>query len=97
MACVVMARSLQLASARFGRSSVFTGVRFRRIATCINLGEGGSQHIELLLPVLRVAIEPDGGVHQGLGGQAAAADTPGALLLNEPGSDQHLNVARYAL
>src|SRR5260370_26810 len=55
------------------------------------------QQVELLLPVLAVAIEPDGGVEDRAGVQAASADPPGSLLVDETGANQDLDMLRYRL
>lgn len=49
------------------------------------------------LPVLAVAVEPKRGVEDRPGIKPAPADPAGALLLDESGADQHLNVSRYSL
>ena len=55
------------------------------------------QCVELRLPVLAVAVEPQRGLEDRPGIEAAPADPAGALLLDEAGADQHLDMARHRL
>ena len=55
------------------------------------------ERVELRLPVLAVAIEPQRGVEDRSGVEPAAADPAGALLPDEAGADQDLDVARHRL
>src|SRR5689334_20182857 len=51
---------------------------------CIDVRERRREQIELLLPVLAVAVHPYGGIEQRSGVQTAAADAAAALLLDQP-------------
>jgi hypothetical protein len=55
------------------------------------------ERVELRLPVLAVAVEPQRGLEDRPGVEAAPADPAGALLFDETGPDQHLDVARHRL
>src|ERR1700739_1774070 len=55
----------------------------------IDISERGGQHIELLLPVLAVAVHPDRRIEHGTGIEAASADASGALLLGETRARQY--------
>ena len=59
--------------------------------------EPHGERVELRLPVFAVAVEPQRGLEDRPGVEAAPADPAGALLLDEAGPDQHLDVARYRL
>src|SRR5438067_1035431 len=61
------------------------------------LAEEIREQVELLLPVLAVAVHPDGRVEQGARVQAAPADASGALLLDEPRPHQYLDVTGHGL
>src|ERR1700736_1778410 len=63
----------------------------------VNLCESGRQHIELLLPILAISVKPHGRIEEGPHCEAAPADTAAALLLNQSGAHEHLNVTRDAL
>src|SRR5258706_3776425 len=62
-------------------------------AARVDLRQGCGQHIELLLPAFGIAIEPQRRVEQRAGAETAAADAAGALLLDQPGAHQHLDMA----
>src|SRR6516162_991499 len=68
-----------------------------RAAVPIDVAYGGGQQVELRLPILAVAVEPDRGVEDRPSGQATAADAPGPLLSHQPGAHQHLDVLRHRL
>src|SRR6266850_4525564 len=74
-------------------------LRTRRFSstTCVNLRQRRRQRGELLLPVFRVAIQPDGRFEQRPDFEAAAIDASAALLLHEARAHQHLNVPRDRL
>jgi len=55
------------------------------------------ERVELRLPVLAVAIEPDRGGKDRPGVEPAAADAAGALLRHETGAHEHLDVPRHGL
>ena len=55
------------------------------------------ERVELRLPILAVAVEPQRGLEDRPGVEPAPADPAGALLLDEAGPDQHLDVARHRL
>ena len=59
--------------------------------------EPHGERVELRLPVLAVAVEPQRGLEDRPGIEAAPADPAGALLLDEAGADQHLDMARHRL
>ena len=59
--------------------------------------EPHGERVELRLPVLAVAVEPQCGLEDRPGIEPAPADAAGALLLDEAGPDQHLDVARHRL
>jgi len=59
--------------------------------------EPGGKGVELRLPVFAVAIEPQRGLEDRAGFEPAAADPAGALLRDEAGPDQNLDVARHGL
>ena len=59
--------------------------------------EPHGEHVELRLPVLAVAVEPQRGLEDRPGIEPAPADPASALLLDEAGPDQHLDVARHGL
>jgi hypothetical protein len=59
--------------------------------------EPHGERVELGLPVLAIAVEPERGIEDRSGIEAAAADAPGALLFDQPGPDQDLDVARHRL
>jgi len=59
--------------------------------------EPGGKRVELRLPVFAVAVEPQRGLEDRAGFEPAAADPAGALLRDEAGADQNLNVARHGL
>ena len=59
--------------------------------------EPGGKGVELRLPVFAVAIEPQRGLEDRAGFEPAAADPAGALLRDEAGPDQDLDVARHGL
>jgi len=59
--------------------------------------EPHGERFELRLPVLAVAVEPQRGLEDRPGVEPAPADPAGALLLDEAGPDQHLDVARHRL
>src|SRR5271169_3757845 len=68
-----------------------------RGAPFVDLLESCCQHLELLLPILGIAIQPHGCIEERTHIEAASADTPAALLLYQSGSHQNLNVTRHAL
>jgi hypothetical protein len=55
------------------------------------------ERVELRLPILAVAVEPQRGLEDRPGVEPAPADPARALLLDEAGPDQHLDVARHRL
>jgi hypothetical protein len=59
--------------------------------------EPHGERVELRLPVLAVAVEPQRGLEDRPGIEPAPADPAGALLLDETGADQHLDVTRHRL
>jgi hypothetical protein len=59
--------------------------------------EPHGERVELRLPVLAVAVEPQRSLEDRPGIEPAPADPAGALLLDEAGPDQHLDVARHRL
>jgi len=59
--------------------------------------EPHGEHVELRLPVLAVAVEPQRGLEDRPGIEPAPADPASALLLDETGADQHLDVTRHRL
>jgi len=59
--------------------------------------EPGGERVELRLPIFAVAIEPQRGLEDRPGFEPAAADPAGALLRDEAGPDQDLDVARHGL
>jgi hypothetical protein len=59
--------------------------------------EPGGERVELRLPIFAVAIEPQRGLEDRPGFEPAAADPAGALLRDEAGPDQNLDVARHRL
>jgi hypothetical protein len=59
--------------------------------------EPHGKRVELRLPVLAVAVEPQRGLEDRPGIEPAPADAAGALLLDEASPDQHLDVARHRL
>jgi len=59
--------------------------------------EPGGKSVELRLPVFAVAVEPQRRLEDRAGFEPAAADPAGALLLDEAGPDQDLDVARHCL
>ena len=59
--------------------------------------EPRGERVELRLPVFAVAVEPQRSVEDRTGVEPAAANSAGALLLDEAGADQHLDVARHRL
>jgi len=59
--------------------------------------EPRGERIELRLPVFAVAVEPQGSLEDRPGIEPAPADPAGALLLDEAGADQDLDVARHRL
>src|SRR5262252_716602 len=63
----------------------------------VDFRERCREHVELLLPVLAVTVHPHGCIEQRTGVETAAADTPAALLLDQPGAHQNLDVSRYGL
>jgi hypothetical protein len=67
------------------------------IAPFVDFRESCREQIELLLPVLGVAIQPDGRIEQRAHIEAAAADASTALLLHHSGPHQNLDMARHAL
>src|SRR5262245_8099412 len=69
-----LAAALALASRR-----AWLAPRFR------NLLQHGGEHLELLRPVLAVAVDPDRHRENRPRDQAASADPTGALLLHQPG------------
>src|SRR5690242_15182129 len=69
----------------------------RGLRQCIDVRQRRRQRVELLLPVLAVAVEPHGRAVQCADREAAAADATAALLLHQPRPHQHLDVARYGL
>src|SRR6516162_10901238 len=68
-----------------------------RAAVPIDVACGGGQQVELRLPILAVAVEPDRGVEDRPRRQATAADAAGPLLRHQPGAYQHLDVLRHRL
>jgi len=63
----------------------------------IDVAYGGGQQVELRLPILAVAVEPDRGVEDRPRRQATAADAPRPFLRHQPGAHQHLDVLRHRL
>src|SRR5258708_23264114 len=63
----------------------------------VDLRQGRRQDVELLLPVLGIAIQPHGGIEERTHIEAAAADASTALLLHQSGAHQNLDVTRDAL
>ena len=59
--------------------------------------EPGGKGVELRLPVFAVAVEPQRGLEDRAGFEPAAADPARALLRDEAGADQNLDVARHGL
>ena len=59
--------------------------------------EPRGERVELRLPVLAVAVEPQRGLENRPDLEPAPADPAGALLPDEAGPDQHLDVARHRL
>jgi hypothetical protein len=59
--------------------------------------EPRGERVELRLPVFAVAVEPQRGLEDRPGIEPAPADPTGALLPDEAGADQDLNVARDCL
>jgi hypothetical protein len=59
--------------------------------------EPRGERVELRLPILAIAVEPQRGLQDRPGIEPAPADPPGALLLDEAGPDQHLDVPRHRL
>jgi len=59
--------------------------------------EPRGERVELRLPILAVAVEPQRGLEDRPGVEPAPADPARALLLDEAGPDQHLDVARHRL
>jgi hypothetical protein len=59
--------------------------------------EPHGERFELRLPVLAVAVEPQRGLEDRPGVEPAPADPARALLLDEAGPDQHLDMARHRL
>ena len=59
--------------------------------------EPHGERVELRLPVLAVAVEPQRGLEDRPGVEPAPADPAGALLLDEAGADKDLDVARHRL
>ena len=59
--------------------------------------EPHGERVELRLPVLAVTVEPQRGLEDRAGFEPVAADPAGALLRDEAGPDQDLDVARHGL
>jgi len=59
--------------------------------------EPRGERLELRLPVFAIAVEPQRGLEDRPGIEPASADPAGALLPDETGPDQHLDVARHRL
>ena len=59
--------------------------------------EPHGERVELRLPVFAVAVEPQRGVEDRSGVEAAPADAAGALLPDEAGADEDLDVAGHRL
>jgi len=59
--------------------------------------EPHGERVELRLPILAVAVEPQRGVEDRSGIEATPTDPPRALLLDEPGANQDLDMARHSL
>jgi len=59
--------------------------------------EPGGERVELRLPIFAVAVEPERGLEDRPGFKPAAADPAGALLRDETGPDENLDVARHRL
>jgi hypothetical protein len=59
--------------------------------------EPHGERVELRLPVAAVAVEPQRSLKDRPGIKAAAADPARALLRHQPGTHQHLDVARHRL
>ena len=89
---------------QFGHDCVSDAVTFARPAGCagsalaLDVLERRGQQVELGLPVLAVAVEPDGrGVEIGPASRRQRLMRPRALLAHEAGAHQHLDVARDGL
>ena len=59
--------------------------------------EPHGERVELRLPILAVAVEPQRGLEDRPGVEPAPADPAGALLFYEAGADKDLDVARHRL
>src|SRR5437660_10204831 len=92
-----LSRQSLLAPRTFLRSLAPRGGRRLLHSSLVDFRQSGGEHVELLLPVLAVAVHPDGRVEQGARVQAAPADASGALLLDEPRPHQYLDVTGHGL
>jgi len=59
--------------------------------------EPEGERVELRLPIAAVAVEPERSREDRPGIEPAAADPAAALLRHQPGTHQHLDVARHRL
>src|SRR5262249_34803431 len=71
--------------------------RASRFLAPLDFVEPGGERVELRLPIFAVVVDPYGRLVDRSGVEAAAADAAGALLGDEPGAHQHLDVARDSL
>src|SRR5947207_881108 len=92
-----LSRQSLLASRAFLRSLAPRGGRRLLHSSLVDFRQSGGEHVELLLPVLAVAVHPDGRVEERARVQAAPADASGALLLDEPRPHQYLDVTGHGL
>src|SRR5262249_4713423 len=63
----------------------------------VDVPYGGGQQVELRLPILAVAVEPDCGVEDRPRHPAAAPDAPGPCLGHQRGAHEHLDGLRHRL
>src|SRR5437667_10111506 len=78
-----LSRQSLLAPRAFLRSLAPRGGRRLLHSSLVDFRQRGGEQVELLLPVLAVAVHPDGRVEQGARVQTAPAAASGALLLDE--------------